>query len=203
MSRRSGLLQNGALPSGLALAMLVSGCMVYQASNAAFTASTSTGADFAAGTVQLALGSPGSVVFDASNLKPGDNEARCVNVTYSGSLTAQVRVYVSALTSSGGDYSHGAADYLGFTITEGTGATAGAGGDCTGFSAGALLGDPLNDLGDFFEASPDYATGVGSWTPTGGISSTKSYRLTYRLYDDNTGQGSAAQATLTWEARNT
>jgi len=203
MRRRSGLLQHGALPSGLTVAMLVSGYLVYQASNAAFTASTSTGTSFATGTVHLALGSPGSVQFDVSNLKPGDSDARCVNVTYSGSLTAQVRFYVSALTSSGGDYSHGAADYLRFTVTEGSGAAAGAGGDCTGFVAEAVLGDPDNDLGDYFEASHDYATGAGTWTPTGGVSSTKSYRLTYRLYDDNSGQGSTAQATFTWEARNT
>src|SRR5256885_1742070 len=92
---------------GLALAVVpvamgISGAFVYQASNAAFVATTSSTASFATGTVTLSNNAPAGVLFNVTGMKPGDTNNACVNVTYGGSLGADVRLYLTSLTGSTG-----------------------------------------------------------------------------------------------------
>ncbi len=176
------------------LALLASSAVVYQASNAAFTASTTNGANnWAAGTVQLSDDDSGSVLVSMTGLQPGDTATKCLNVNYSGSLAAAVKLYTTGYTDTG------LGQYLTFSIDEGTGATGGATLDCTGFTGGTSLHS--GTLDGFATAASSYATGVSSWAPS--ASATKSYRFSWTLQDDNNAQGKDATATFTWEARNT
>ncbi len=176
------------------LALLASSAVVYQASNAAFTASTSNGANnWAAGTVVLSDDDSNSVLVNLSGLKPGDNGTKCLNVNYTGSLASAVKLYTTGYTDNG------LAQYLTFSIDEGTGAAGGAALDCTGFTGGSSLYS--GTLNGFATASTGYGTGVSSWAPSG--AATKSYRFSWTLQDDNNAQGKNATTSFTWEARNT
>lgn len=221
----------GAVRATLAvvpLALLASGALVYQASNAAFTATTSTGANsWTAGTVTLTNSSSGSALFDATAdgvLKPGTTTTRCVLVSYSGTLTSSgVKFYLKNKTLSGGTNGatngHSLDQYLKLTVEDGSMPAAST--SCAGFASNAYLnssgasGDTLSSLAT---ALTDYSHGVGSWTPAGqtsGNSTTRAYRISWWLPDVNPDdpsqaaalstlndlQGLGAAVNLTWEAR--
>lgn len=181
----------------LPLALVASSGLVYQASNAAFTASTSNGSNtWSSGTVLLADDDSSSVMFNATDIKPGSTGIKCINVTYSGTLAGQVRLYVTSPSGTLGQY-------LDLTVEEGTGATGGATLSCSGFSAGSTLSAGGETLDSFATAHSAFGGGVSAWAPTGASSETRSYRVTYTLQDDNNAQNKSAAATFTWEARNT
>src|SRR4051794_13933522 len=71
------------------LVILGSGALVYQASNAAFTATTATGTNsWATGNVFLSNAMVSGAAFNVTNIKPGvaNAQTRCIDVTYTGSL---------------------------------------------------------------------------------------------------------------------
>lgn len=160
---------------------------------AAFSGTTgNTGNSFSAGTVTLSDDDAGAVMFTVSGMRPGDSVVRCINVTYGGSLSADVKLYGAV----GGS---GLASYLTTTIEAGSGAVGGLSFDCTGFGAAETLHS--GTLAAFGTANTNYATGLGGFAgATAG--STRSYRVTVTLQDDNAAQGLSATATLTWEAQN-
>lgn len=181
----------------LPLALVASSALVYQASNAAFTASTSNGSNtWSSGTVALTDDDSSTVMFNATGLKPGSTGIKCINVTYSGSLAAGVRLYVTSPSGTLGQY-------LDFTIEEGTGATGGATLSCSGFSATSTLTAGGETLDSFTTAHTDFGSGVSTWAPTGAAPDSRSYRVTYTLQDTNSAQNKNAAATFTWEAQNT
>lgn len=195
--RRGGSGRRRTTVVALPLALLASSALVYQASNAAFTASTSNGSNtWSSGTVDLTDDDSSSVMFTATGLKPGSTGIKCINVTYSGTLPGQVRLFVTSPSGTLGAY-------LDLTIEEGTGATGGAGLSCSGFSATSTLTGGGETLDSFSTASTDFGSGVSTWAPTGSAPETRSYRVTYTLQDDNAAQNKSAAATFTWEARNT
>lgn len=180
----------------LPLALVASSAIVFQASNAAFTASTSNGSNtWSSGTVTLTDDDSSSVMFNATGLKPGDTDTKCINVTYTGSLAGTVRLFVTSPSGTLGSY-------LDLTVQEGTGATGGASLSCTGFTSASTLSSGGATLASFTAAHTDFATGASTWAPTGAATETKSYRITYTLQDDNAAQNQSAAATFTWEARN-
>lgn len=199
-SANPGRLRAPAVRPGLrllavgAIALLISSSLVFRASLAAFTASTTNpGNNWTAGTVAISDDDSGTARFSATTMVPGGANASgtaCVAVTYTGSVTANVRLFVLAADYTG----TGLGQYLTFTIEEGTGGTFA---DCTGFVAGSTLYGP-GTLSGFAGASSTYATGVSAWQPTTGQS--KTYRLTYALQDNNGAQGLTANAVFTWEA---
>src|SRR4051794_38794845 len=76
--------QNGLIAL---IAVGVCGAMVLSATNAAFTATTTNGANsFGAGTVALSDDDSGNALFNLSGLKPGDSMNQCITVSYTGSL---------------------------------------------------------------------------------------------------------------------
>jgi hypothetical protein len=192
-SDRSARAARFARWTALPLGMLVSSLLVWQASNAAFSDTTDNPANqWASGDVVLADDDTTNVLFNASNLKPGDNEAKCITVTYSGSLDASVKLYASTTGTL--------AQYLDLTVEQGTG---GGFGNCTGFTPDAA---PLytGTLSAFAAAHVNFGNGWGSFTPTGGApSDTKTYRIKYTLQNDDAAQAKSANATFTWEAQNT
>lgn len=190
--RSGSFVRVGLIVTAVAVALLVATLLTLETSRAAFNATTTNGSNtFAAGTVTLADDDGGSVMFNLSGMKPGDTSTKCVNVTYTGSLTADIKLYGTV----GGT---GLASYLNTTLDVGTGAAGGAGLSCTGFVSGSTLYS--GTLAAFGSANTNYATGLGGFSgatnPT-----TKSYRITVALQDDNAAQGKNAAATFTWESQ--
>jgi Camelysin metallo-endopeptidase len=196
------------------LAIVVSGAFVYQASNAAFVATTSSTASFATGTVTLSNNAPAGVLFNVTGMKPGDSNNACVNVTYSGSLGSDVRLYLTSLTGSTG--AGGLADFLRFTVEEGAGTC--ASNPAYSYLAGsAVAGVSLTSLA----GATNFANGLSSWDTTAVNGGLHSFRVTWSLPDyGGTGpafgaagapanqaafdalQGTNVGATFTWEAHN-
>lgn len=168
----------------------------------AFSSTTSSSNNsFAAGTVQVADNSLGSFMYQVSNAKPGDSVTKCIKVTYSGTLDAAVKLYVSPVGSVG--------QYVDMTITPGSGSPTFPG--CTGFtpdSGGSIYTGTLKSFADTYNS---YANG---FVDNPGTTATKwvandsvVYQITLTLQDNNNANGGAAALTtgshsFTWEARN-
>ncbi len=209
------------------LAILASGAMVYQASNAAFTASTATPSNnWTAGTVALTDNDGNAALFSVSNVKPGvaNGGTRCINVSYTGSLAATVKLYASGYTSAAGPAGGVLGNFLRASVEEGSGATDAA---CTGFTsdgtpkflnAGGSAGQPLGTFSGANTAfAGNYANGATPWAAAAGnvTPQVRSVRIIWWLPDLgepdppasqaalDTLQGAAAAVTLNWEARNT
>jgi hypothetical protein len=177
-----------AVPVGL----LLSGLLVWQASHAAFSATTTNdGNSWAAGEVVI-TSDRATALFQAPDLAPGDSDAQCVRVTYSGTLDADVRLYGAYV-----DGDSGLASYLEFDVEQGTGTAA----NCDDFSPGTAA-SATGTLADFVTTHTNFANGLGGWNPT--PNTTRTYRFSYELPSDvgNDAQGKSAKATFTWEARN-
>ena len=191
--------ERGALAPAAAIgaALLVVALMVVSASRAPFTASTDNPANsLAAGTVTLTDDDSGSAMFSVPDMVPGQTEARCILVSYSGTVAdpAPVKLYSGGYTDSGNF-----ADYLNVTIEEGSGATSG---DCSGFVSENTIASG-GDLAAFDGASTDYATGVGVWDPASTPES-KAYRITLQLdpATPDAQQGESVGALVfTWEVQ--
>lgn len=170
----------------------------------AFSSTTSnTGNDFTAGSVSLADNDGGQAMFGAvSGGKPGTTVERCIKVTYTGNLDADVRFWMS----SGG--TGGLSPYLGLTIQPVTFTTPPTFPDCTG---------AVDDGAPLFSGTLEsFRTTKNSWTagvvdyPGAGTKWTSStpnneayYKFVYTVQDDNNAQGQTTSAHgFTWEARN-
>ncbi len=178
-------------------------------SYAAFSSSTSNGGNsFASGTVTITDDDASGAMLTLSNAKPNDSSTGCINVTYSGSLAANVHLYASTTGSL--------AQYLNLTVTRGTGSTFSASPACNGFSAdsanyfgngaGVIYSGTLSAYPTTFAAGIVDPTNCGSppcsaqtWSDT----DNHVYKFVVTLADDNSAQGLSSTATFTWEARNT
>jgi hypothetical protein len=173
--------------------LLAMTAVVATTSRAAFSDTESNGGQtMKAGTVVLSDDDADSKMFNIDPMKPG-TVTKCINVTYSGNLAADVKLYAAV----GGD---GLAGYLTTVIDVGTGATGGASLDCTNYVQGSNL---YNGLLSGLSAT-NYGNGLGGFTvatnPTASV--TKSYRISQTLASDNAAQGKSATLTFTWEAQN-
>ncbi|GAA4984078.1 hypothetical protein [Kineococcus glutinatus] len=197
-----------AVPVGL----LASGLIVHSSSNAAFTATTSTGTNtWTAGTVALTNSSPSASLPWSSNgsgaLKPGTSETKCVVVTYSGSLAANIALYASGYAttagSSGGAAGTNLEDQLQFTIDYKTG------GDftstCGSFTAStpAMTLPVTNEAAKAFGARTAYSAGASVSNVASNTIIT--YRVSYTLSGSATdyAQGDSVAFNFTWQAQNT
>lgn len=197
------------------LALLGSGAFVFQASNAAFTARTTATAQFATGTVTLTNSSPSGVLFNVSGMKPGDSSTQCVDVTYSGSLRSAVKLYLTSPTATGPASPANLADFMRFTVQEGSD-TCASNPSYSYIAGSGAAGVSLTTL----ENSSSYSSNaIGSWDTQS--ATVHSFKVTYSLPDyGSTGpafgttgapatqaafdavQGTTVGATFTWEARN-
>jgi hypothetical protein len=165
----------------------------------AFSATTGNpGNGFSAGTVTLGDDDAGAALVSLpANARPGDSSTRCIRVSYSGSLPAQVKLYASV--------SGGLADHLTLTVTRGTQATPSFP-SCTGFAAdSADYGYGPNGIlyqGKVSGLPATYAGGIAdpaaSWTN----GDAHSYRYVVTVDNTPAAQGLTASATFNWEARN-
>lgn len=181
----------------VAVGLLASSFVIWQSSNAAFTATTTNGSNtFGTGSVIISS-APGTALFTVTGMKPGSTGSACLTVTYSGTLAAAVKLYgVSASATNSLD------TYLTMQIDE----TTGTGGTVTGPSCaglGAVTNLFNSTLSSFSSTKTSYATGVSSWAPSG--AATKDYKFTYTLSAGapNSVMSSTAAITFTWEADNT
>lgn len=179
-------------------ALLLSGLVVGQASYSAYSATTVNPTNnWTTGTVALADDDTNTAAFTAQNLKPGSTGTKCITVTSTGTLASQVKLYATTPTTT-----KNLASYINLTITQGTG---GSFGSCTGFTAlatgSSVYTGTLDNLG---ATATGYATGLGTWNPTGTGTETRTYQITYTVNPaapDSTQNGTAALG-LTWEAQN-
>lgn len=186
-----------AVPLGL----LGSGALVWQASYAAFTAQTVNPANsWTTGSVALSDDDGGAAMFSQSAVKPGSSGQKCITVTYNGSITSGVRLFIATGGLTG---STPLASALTLVVEEGSGSSFGASPDCTGFTA---TGGPLysGTLNGFATTRTQYSNGVSAWAPTG-AAQTRTFRFAWTLPTsaDNTVQNLSTTATFTWEAQNT
>jgi hypothetical protein len=165
----------------------------------AFSATTGNpGNQFSAGTVALADNDAGAALVSLpANARPGDSSTRCIRVSYSGSLAAQVRLYASV--------SGGLADHLTLTVTRGTQASPSFPA-CTGFTADSgNYGYGAN--GDVYQGKlsglpAGYASGIADPAASWSNGDARTYRYTVTVDNTPAAQGLTASATFNWEARN-
>lgn len=180
------------------LALLVAGGMVWQGSQAAFTASTqNSGNSWSAGSVMLTDDDRGAAAFTVENIVPGQTGQKCIVVTSQSNVAGEVRAYTEHLLTS-----RGLEDRIFFDLEQGTG---GSFNDCTGFTptANTVPELPLSELA---RVNRDFATGGAVWETSGTPGETQSYRGTWRF--DTTGmsqeevnalQGARVGIDLVWE----
>jgi hypothetical protein len=167
----------------------------------AFSATTSNaGNTITAGTVAIADNDAGAAMYSIAAAKPGESVSKCIKVTYTGSLDADVRIYTTSTIGSLGQY-------VDLTITPGTQATS-TFPSCTGFTADASGALYTGTLQNFGSTKNSYATGVvdnpGSGTKWAANESVV-YQVTATLQSSapDTAQGlTTGSHAFTWEARN-
>ena len=149
------------------------------------------------GVVALGDNDAGSALYDVSGAKAGDAVDRCITVTYSGDLGADVKLYLPDAVGA-------LAQYVDLTVTPGSDPTP-TFGDCTGFVAdGAAIFS--GTLQSFRTAHDSWANGLVD-NPGSGTAWTQGDAVTYRfqltVQDDNNAQDLATGThRLMWEARN-
>jgi len=161
---------------------------------------TNAGNTITAGTVAIADNDAGAAMYSITNAKPGESVSKCIKVTYTGSLDADVRIYTTSTIGALGQY-------VDLTITPGSQATP-TFPSCTGFtpdSGGALY---TGTLASFATAKNSYANGVVDYPGTGtkwAANESVVYQVTATLQSSapEAAQGATTGAhTFTWEARN-
>jgi hypothetical protein len=213
--RTSSATLRSLLAAALPVGLLISAALVWQSTAAAFTAMTdNAGNTWQAGSVSLSDSDGGSALFDSiadGALQPGSTRSRCIRVDYTGSLAADIRLYVTTPTAGALTLD----PYLVMSVEQGQNVPAGTtvAPNCSaGFTPTATptfryntataspSADQSRTLQALKDAAPDYADGlrVGA-SVAGGTSLT--FRVTYSVLDDNNAQNTRSTATFTWEAR--
>ena len=170
----------------------------------AFSSTTdNTGNTYAAGTVFLADNDASAAMYTVNTQRPGQVTERCIRLTYTGSLAADVKLYTGSTVNALGTYVDLSIDKR--TMPVGT-----AFPDCTGFTADA--GGPIfgSTLSNFTTTKNSYTTGILAFpgaTSSWAQNDTVVYRFTLTLQDNNAANGGAAALTtgahgFIWEARN-
>ena len=208
------------------LTVVVMGSLAAFGTFSAFSHSTSNpGNNFDIGTVNISDNDAGGALYEVPNAGPGTTDVSCIEVTYGGTIEADVRLY------NADDIDPAAGDLVNLKIEKGTGSPFAT--DCTGFVAdqdNAELYD--GTLDDFQVAHNSWATGLQHYpaTASGGAAADATewvfnkkvvYRFTTEFPEpdptvvDNTANegvqpgytpGTAGytsnEHTYTWEARN-
>jgi len=92
--------------------------------------------------------------------------------------------------------------YLDVSVVQGSGGTFGS---CTGFTPLATGSSVYSGtLANFGTTATSFATGLGTWAPTGSAAESRTFQFTYTVNAaaPNTSQGGTAAIGFTWEAQN-
>ena len=169
----------------------------------AFSSTTdNTGNTYAAGTVYLSDNDAGSAMYTVSNQKPGDTVTKCIRLTYTGTLDADVKLYTtSSVNALGG--------YVDLTIEKGSMPGGTTFPNCTSFSSESTIYS--GTLSNFTTTKNSYANGIAAFPGAAtkwAANDTLVYRFTLTLQDNNSANGGSGGAlttgshSFTWEARN-
>ena len=164
----------------------------------AFTATTTnSGNTLSTGTVIIGQHAGATTLYTGTNKKPADSVVGCVRITYTGSLTADVKLYVSSV-SNGTVYNLKVERGSGLSSPDNTM-------NCTGFSPSSTAYD--GNIGSFpttYAGGVDGKAAAATWATNDAVDS----RFTISVNDDTTPNAhitttSTGAHTFTWEARNT
>lgn len=211
-ARRKRTMVRAAAPF---VGLLIAGTLVWQGSNAAFTASTSAaGNAWNSGTVALQNNSvdgtfrtSGQATFSVNNIKPGSTGTACVSVRSTGTVPSTGRFYVQNVT---GTIAPALAPQIQLSVEvgalpNGTGAGSAIPASCAGAPS---LSPVLSNVA--LTAMPgSYTAATNSWTLGGGTGVTENrvYRITWTFATtgtnagDNLLQGRSAGANFVWEVQ--
>ncbi len=171
----------------------------------AFSSTTSNDANrFEAGSVTISDsdGDPGVAMFNLTGLKPGEPGAagaKCIKVTYSGTLDATVKLYGSTTAGSLGSY-------LNLKITRGSISGTHTFPSCTNFSPdgteyiagkgnGVVYDGTLASLPSSFSGGIQYP--ASNWSASSAV-----YKFEASVQDNNSAQGQTATGVkFVWEAQ--
>jgi hypothetical protein len=182
----------------LGAAGAIAGAATFSAFSSTTTNSSGTGNKFAAGTVNLSDNDAGSHMYSVTNQKPGVDTVKCIQVTYDGSLDANIRLYTTTTTIPA------AAANITLTIKKGT-STGGTGfPDCGTFTSQATI--YTGSLRDFQQTRSSWDDGVAAYPGAatkwnGGGSESLVYQFTLAVNDSGAGVDSGLHQ-FTWEAQN-
>jgi hypothetical protein len=183
-------------------ALLVAALLVWQGSNAAFSATTdNTGDAWATGNLVLTNNGGGTVyagttsaLFTETNLKPGNTGFKCITVQSGGSLAGNLRLFRGAITGTNSAALSAVLDVTldAVAVSSSTNVQA----NCTGYtggSSGALYNGTL-------DAMPTTYAGASGIAVAGGTQRV-AYRIGWTLNSGagNSVQSSSAAANLMWE----
>jgi hypothetical protein len=186
-------------------ALLVAALLIWQGSNAAFSATTDNTNDaWATGNLVLTNNGGGTsylastpALFTESNRKPGDTGFKCITVNSGGSLPGSLRLYRGAVTGTGNFAA--LAGWINVTIdAQPVGSGVNVPANCAGYTGGtggATFNGTLNSM------PTSYATAAGTAVAMVGGAERVAYRIgwTINTIADNTVQSSSAIANLNWE----
>ena len=157
---------------------------------AAFVDTTDNGSNtFQSGDVVLTDDDQDVALFTVPAMAPGATVTRCIRVSYTGSLGADVRLY----SAVGGN---GLAQFLDTTVLIGTGGNAAS---CNGFTPTSTLF--TGTLAAFGTSHTGYTDGLqgfdGATDPTA-----RTYQVSVTLRDNQAAQNLSGSLDLIWEAQN-
>ena len=184
----------------LSLTVLIAGLVAGVAAWGAFSAfsatTANTGNSFASGTVAIADNDGASTaLYTSANNKPGTPVVSCIRVTYTGSLSADVKLYASAGITGG--------SALNLKIERGT-QSSGIFPACGDFAATSTAYDgALGLFATSYAAGADAKAAAAPWA----TNDTVAYRFTLSAVDEPTANARTTVITsgshdFTWEARN-
>jgi predicted ribosomally synthesized peptide with SipW-like signal peptide len=161
----------------------------------AFSSQTDNpGNQITAGTVEIEDNDSNGALYNVANAKPGDPKENCIEVKYTGSLPASVKMY-RAPGALGG-----LGTYANIKVEYGTQASPSFP-SCTGFNSAGTLYD-----GGLPGFATDYANGYAATPGVDGdwdLNETMVYRVTVSIDDDSNAEGLSTGAhALRWEAQN-
>lgn len=183
-------------------ALLVAALLIWQGSNAAFSAVTDNTNDaWATGSLALTNNGGGTTysgstaaLFTENNLKPGDTGAKCITVQSSGTLDGALKLYRGGIGGTNGAALAAALDVTVDAVA--VGASTNVAANCTGYTggtAGAVFSGTLNAMPGTYAAAAGTAVAGGTERVV--------YRIgwTVNAGADNSVQSSSAVADLIWE----
>lgn len=183
-------------------ALLVAALLIWQGSNAAFSATTDNTNDaWATGNLALTNNGGGTTysgttaaLFTESNLKPGDTGAKCITVQSSGSLPGSLGLYRGTISGTNGVALSAELDVTVDALAVGAATNVQA--NCAGYSggtSGAVFNGTLSGMPSTYAAAAGTAVAGGTQRVV--------YRIgwTINASAGNSVQSSSAQANLTWE----
>jgi len=149
-----------------------------------------------AGKVSLSTSASGSAVFDTGDgpIMPGAGAAQCIDVTYSGDVAAEVRLYTAGYSQTAGvDSASNLGALLTMTIEIGDD-------DCAGSASWTTLRTAT--IATLASQNTNFSNGLtnAAWQPDGQSTEVRAYRFTPTLADDNSAQGDGLSVSFVWAA---